>query len=256
MSEKLPAKLSVNINKYALLRNSRDQNTPDLNRAADLCLAAGAHGITVHPRRDERHVRFADVPALAHHLAVHHPGIELNIECEPAPHILDMVHAVSPAQCTLVPVNPGEVTSDHGWDLPRRSGELVDCIAALKDRGIRVSLFMDCDAPDAALEAAATLGADRLELYTGPYAHAWGTADQDRQTALMFDIAERAIAHGLRLNAGHDLDRFNLVGIAALPGLDEVSIGHAEIVRALDVGTTQSIRELLLALRWPTVELG
>jgi pyridoxine 5-phosphate synthase len=248
--------LSVNINKYALLRNSRDQNTPDLLRAADLCLAAGAHGITVHPRRDQRHVRFTDVPALAAHMAERHPGVELNIECEPAPEILELVHAAQPAQCTLVPVRPGEVTSDHGWDLPARTDELRSPVARLKELGIRVSIFMDCDAPDAALAEAAAIGVDRIELYTGPYAHAWGTAHQQRHVDLIFHIAERAAAHGLALNAGHDLDRHNLAGIAQVPGLLEVSIGHAQIVRALDIGTTASIHELLRALGHPVGDLG
>jgi len=248
--------LSVNINKYALLRNSRGSNAPDLLRAADICIAAGAHGITVHPRRDERHVKLADVAPLARHLAAHHPGIELNIECEPAPHILALVHEVRPAQCTLVPVKPGEVTSDHGWDLPKRADEIAAHIAVLKKMGIRVSLFMDTDAPDGALASAAAVGADRIELYTGPYAQAWGTADQQAETTRMFDIAERAARYGLELNAGHDLDRHNLVGIHNLPGLLEVSIGHAQIVRALDVGTTRSVRELLGALGWDALALG
>lgn len=252
----MPAKLSVNINKYALLRNSRGAHAPDLLRAADVCIAAGCQGITVHPRRDQRHIRFADVPVIAEHLRLHHPGIEYNVECEPAPHILDLVFKVRPEQCTLVPVNPGEVTSDHGWDLPRRASELRDPIAALRAEGIRVSLFMDTTAPDEALACAAELGAHRIELYTGPYAHAWGTPEQDAAVAEMFDIAERAKAHGLALNAGHDLDRHNLAGIAELPGLLEVSIGHAQIVRALDVGTTRSVRELLGALGWPHPELG
>ena len=243
-------KLSVNINKYALLRNSRGGHAPDLLRAVDICVAAGAHGITVHPRRDQRHIQFADVPVVAEHLRTHHPGVEYNIECEPAPHILDLVHQVRPEQCTLVPVNPGEVTSDHGWDLPRRADELAGPIAELKRLGIRVSLFLNADASDACLASAAAIGADRIELYTGPYAAAWGTDDQDRACAEMFDIAARAAAVGLGLNAGHDLDRHNLAGIAALPGLLEVSIGHAQIVRALDVGTTRSVRELLAALGW------
>ncbi len=256
MSAHSAALLSVNINKYALLRNSRGSNAPDLLRAADICIAAGAHGITVHPRRDERHVKLADVAPLAHHLASRHPGIELNIECEPAPHILQLVHEVRPAQCTLVPVKPGEVTSDHGWELPHRSSEIAAPIAALKELGIRVSLFMDTDAPDGALAPAAAIGSDRIELYTGPYAHAWGTADQEAETARMFDIAARAARYGLELNAGHDLDRHNLVGIRNLPGLLEVSIGHAQIVRALDVGTTRSVRELLGALGWDALALG
>lgn len=246
----MPAALSVNINKYALLRNSRGHAAPDLLRAVDVCLAAGAHGITVHPRRDERHIKFADVPVVKAHLDAHHPGVEFNIECEPAPHILELVHAARPAQCTLVPVTPGEVTSDHGWDLPARADELRAPVAALKAAGIRVSAFMDVDAPDAALESAAALGIDRIELYTGPYAWAWGTPEQAAHVDAMFAVAERAARHGLELNAGHDLDRHNLAGIRDLPGLLEVSIGHAQIVRALDVGTTQSVRELLQALGW------
>ena len=256
MSQPPTCRLSVNINKYALLRNSRGANAPDLLRAADICIAAGAHGITVHPRRDERHVKLADVVPLADHLAEHHPDIELNIECEPAPHILELVHAVRPAQCTLVPVKPGEVTSDHGWDLPARADEIAQPIRALRELGIRVSLFMDTDAPDAALASAASLGADRIELYTGPSAHAWGTDTQEVEVERMFDIARRAARHGLDLNAGHDLDRHNLAGIRNLPGLLEVSIGHAQIVRALDVGTTRSVRELLGALGWDALALG
>jgi pyridoxine 5-phosphate synthase len=252
----MPALLSVNINKYALLRNSRGHAAPDLLRAADVCLAAGGHGITVHPRRDERHVRFDDVPVLAAHLRTHHPGVELNIECEPAPHILELVHAERPAQCTLVPVTPGEVTSDHGWDLPARAGELRAPVARLKDLGVRVSAFMDVDAPEDALRCAADLGIDRIELYTGPYAQAWGTIQQPAAVDAMFRAAERAGRHGLGLNAGHDLDRHNLAGIRDLPGLLEVSIGHAQIVRALDVGTTQSVRELLDALGWGTPSLA
>lgn len=256
MSENPSCRLSVNINKYALLRNSRGGNAPNLLRAADICIAAGAHGITVHPRRDERHVKMSDVIPLADHLAEHHPQIELNIECEPAAHILELVLKVQPAQCTLVPVKPGEVTSDHGWDLPRRAEEIAMNIGALKDRGIRVSLFMDTDAPDEALASAAQIGADRIELYTGPYAHAWGTDRQEIELKRMFDIASRAARHGLELNAGHDLDRHNLTAIRNLPGLLEVSIGHAQIVRALDVGTTRSVRELLGALGWDPLAFG
>lgn len=252
----MPSALSVNINKYALLRNSRGDAAPDLLRAVDVCLAAGAHGITVHPRRDQRHIRFDDVPLIQGHLKAHHPGVELNIECEPAPHILELVHAVRPAQCTLVPVKPGEVTSDHGWDLPARAAELEAPVAALKAAGTRVSAFMDVDASDAALACAAALGIDRIEIYTGPYAWAWGTAGQRSATAEMFSVAARAAEHGLGLNAGHDLDRANLAGIRDLPGLLEVSIGHAQIVRALDVGTTQSVRELLGALGWPVPGLA
>ena len=244
----MPALLSVNINKYALLRNSRGHNVPDLGWAMDTCLAAGSHGITIHPRRDERHIRFSDVPVVAQHLRRHHPGVELNIECEDHPSIVEMVLEIKPAQCTLVPVTPGEVTSDHGWELPRCSAGLKSVIRRLKGAGIRTSMFMDCEADSMAL--AAETGVDRVELYTGPYAWAWGTDRQQQETDRLWTAAEAARRAGLGINAGHDLDRFNLAGICDLPGLDEVSIGHAQICRALEVGTRQSVGELLTALGW------
>ncbi len=242
----MAAKLSVNINKYALLRNSRGHDVPNLVQAADVCIAAGAQGITVHPRRDERHVHMADVPVLAAHLRENHPSIEFNIECENHPDLIELVLANRPHQCTLVPVTPGEVTSDHGWDLPREADDLAPTVARLKAAGIRVSIFMDCETEPMA--AAAQAGVDRVELYTGPYAWGWGTADQDRETERVWAAAAAAVAAGMGVNAGHDLDRHNLPGICAMPGLDEVSIGHAQICRALEVGTTTSVQELLQAL--------
>ncbi|MBW1879481.1 MAG: pyridoxine 5'-phosphate synthase [Deltaproteobacteria bacterium] len=238
--------LSVNINKYALLRNARGHNAPDVLWAVDECIAAGAHGITVHPRLDQRHTRRDDVPAIANHLREHHVHIEYNIECEPDPGLIDLVLEIRPAQCTLVPVGPGEVTSDHGWDLPKENDLLIPVIARLKDAGIRVSIFMDCD-PELVARARNT-GTNRVEIYTGPYAWAWGTADQERERERMFAVAEAAQVAGLGLNAGHDLDRHNLLGLRGLPGLQEVSIGHAQICRALEVGTRQSVEELLTAL--------
>lgn len=244
----MAAQLSININKYALLRNSRGHDHPNLCWAADLVLASGAHGITVHPRADQRHIRFADVPAIAAHLRAKHPGVELNIECEPAPHILDLVWEHRPAQCTLVPVKPGEITSDHGWDLPARGPELAAALKNCADLGIRSSIFMQVDAPDDAWRSAADLGVGRVELYTGPYAWAWGTPGQAAATAALWRAAERAAHFGLGVNAGHDLDRHNLVGLQGLACLDEVSIGHAMVVRALEVGTRQSVQELLVGL--------
>lgn len=244
----MPALLSVNVNKYALVRNSRGRNSPDLLWAVDEVLAAGAHGVTVHPRRDERHVRLADVPAIQAHLEARHPGVELNVECENHPDLIDLVLSVRPAQCTLVPVRPGEVTSDHGYVFPEDAAVLAPTVARLKAAGVRVSIFMDCD--PAPMAAARAVGVDRVELYTGPYAWAWGTADQDVETRRVFEAASAARAVGLGLNAGHDLDRVNLAGLRGLPGLDEVSIGHAQICRALEVGTTASVRELLAALGW------
>jgi pyridoxine 5-phosphate synthase len=244
----MPALLSVNINKYALLRNSRGAGVPDLSATVDVCIAAGAHGITVHPRRDERHVRFDDLPIIAAHLRARHPGIELNVECEDHPPILELVRRVRPDQCTLVPVRPGEVTSDHGWPMPDSVARLAPLIAGLRAEGIRVSCFADCDPAVPAHFAAA--GADRIELYTGPYAQAWGTAAQAAETQRVWETARAARTAGIGLNAGHDLDRHNLAGIAAMPGLLEVSIGHAQICRALEVGTDRSVRELLAALGW------
>ena len=244
----MPAKLSVNINKYALLRNSRGHDAPNLLDAADVCIAAGAQGITVHPRRDERHIRFSDVPRIAEHLRSKHPGIEYNIEFENHPDLVDMVLDIRPEQATLVPVTPGEVTSDHGFDLPRESAALAPIAARLKAAGIRVSIFMDCE-PEKML-LAAEAGVDRVELYTGPYAWAWGTAEQQVWVDRIWRTAEAAAAAGLGVNAGHDLDRHNLAGLLGLDALDEVSIGHAQICRALEVGTTQSVQELLAALGW------
>jgi pyridoxine 5-phosphate synthase len=241
----MPAKLSVNVNKYALVRNSRGHDAPNLSWAADVCIAAGAHGITVHPSSDQRHVLFSDVPVLAAHLRARHPGIEFNVECEDAPAILDLVCEVRPEQCTLVPVSPGEVTSDHGYraaDVAR----LVPTVKRLHDAGIRVSLFVDCDPRE--VRALVDTGADRVELYTGPYAQAWGTAQAEAETRALFASAAAAREVGLGLNAGHDLDRHNLAGIRDVVGLCEVSIGHAHICRALEVGSAQSVRELLVAL--------
>lgn len=242
----MPAKLSVNVNKYALLRNSRGHNAPDLLASVDTVLAAGAHGITVHPRLDQRHIQFDDVPAISEHLRRKHPGVEYNIECENDPRLIEMALELRPAQCTLVPVTPGEVTSDHGWDLPAQSAELRESVRRLQAARIRVSIFMDC-VPENMVHAA-KLGVDRVELYTGPYAWAWGKAEQAAQTELLVESIRAAVDHGLGVNAGHDLDQHNLAGVLGVPGLDEVSIGHAQICRALEVGTTQSVRELLAAL--------
>lgn len=238
--------LSININKHALLRNSRGRDVPNLLDMVDLVLASGADGITIHPRRDQRHIRYTDIAQVHDHLRAHHPGVELNVECENHPEVLAHVFEVVPDQCTLVPVRPGEVTSDHGWELPAEAADLAPTLARLRDAGIRSSLFADC-VPEA-IAAFAEVGADRVELYTGPYAWAWGTPDQDAARADVFAAASAAVDAGMGVNAGHDLDRHNLVGLRGLPGLDEVSIGHAQIVRSLEVGTRRSIGELQAAL--------
>jgi pyridoxine 5-phosphate synthase len=189
------------------------------------------------------------VPTIAERLASRHPTIEFNIECEDHPDRLDQAEAIRPTQCTLVPVTPGEITSDHGWDLPRQAERLAPSVARLRAAGIRVSCFADMN-PDT-LHHFAAIGADRVELYTGPYAWAWNTADQARWVDLLSDCVAAARAAGLGVNAGHDLDRHNLLGLAKL-AIDEVSIGHAQICRALEVGTMQSISELLRSLGWAT----
>lgn len=238
--------LSVNLNKYALLRNSRGQGVPDLQQAARTVLDAGAHGITLHPRMDQRHVRFEDVPRTAAWLDEHAPGIELNIECEDHPYLLELVLDQRPAQVTLVPVDPGEITSSHGWELPRQTRRLQPTVARLRNAGLRVSAFVDPE-PDLPPQLAA-IGVHRIEIYTGPYAAAWGGPEQEEQRQRIFATARAAVQAGLEVNAGHDLDRHNLVGLRGLPGLCEVSIGHAQICRALQVGTRQSVQELLAAL--------
>lgn len=250
----MPASLSVNLNKVALLRNSRGRDVPRLVDAVDRVLAAGAHGITLHPRLDQRHVRFDDLPVVASHLRQHHPGIELNIECEDDPGLIDRVLALRPDQCTLVPVSPGEITSDHGWRLPEQADRLRPVIARLKAAGIRTSCFADCD--PRAVARFADLGVDRVELYTGPYAWAWGTPDQQQQQQQIEATAAAALEAGLALNAGHDLDRHNLEGLRGLEALSEVSIGHALISRSLEVGLATSVVELLIALGWPPPAVG
>ncbi len=245
----MPASLSINLNKVALLRNSRGRDVPRLSDAVDLVIGAGAHGITLHPRLDQRHVRLDDVPRVAAHLRANHPGIELNVECEDDPSLIDRVLAVRPDQCTLVPVEPGEITSDHGWRLPDQGDRLRPVLARLRDAGIRTSCFADCD-PET-IARFAEIGVDRVELYTGPYAWAWGGPRQAEARDTLLASARAARDAGLLLNAGHDLDRHNLEGLRGLEGLLEVSIGHAVIGRALEVGLPVAVSELLGALGWP-----
>jgi pyridoxine 5-phosphate synthase len=240
-------KLSVNINKIALLRNSRGQNQPNLLEAIDLVLAAGADGITVHPRMDQRHILFSDPPLITKHLRENHPNVELNIECEDHPFLIEMVEQLKPAQCTLVPVDPGETTSSHGWDLPRQSRRLKDTVSRLQKCGVRVSIFVN--PIPAMMQAAHDLGVDRIEIYTGPYADAWNTPNFSKEQTALWDTATEAARLGLGVNAGHDLDRHNLGGLTGLTALDEVSIGHAIVVRALHIGVPAAIAELKTALQ-------
>ncbi|MEY4884005.1 MAG: pyridoxine 5-phosphate synthase [Pseudomonadota bacterium] len=235
--------LSVNLNKVALVRNTRHLGIPGVTRAATLCLQAGAHGITVHPRPDERHIRSTDVHDLAA-LMKAWPDREFNIEGNPFQNLMDFVRQVRPHQCTFVPDSEGQFTSDHGWDLPQDAVRLAPLIAEARSLGVRVSLFMDAD--PRAMAAARAVGADRVELYTEPYAAAWGGAQQADQLARFAQAAQAALEAGLGVNAGHDLNRDNLTTfLKQVPDVREVSIGHALIADALEMGYTNTIHSYL-----------
>jgi pyridoxine 5-phosphate synthase len=239
--------LSVNLNKVALLRNTRSIGIPSVVHAARIALDAGAQGITVHPRPDGRHVRSQDVRELAAMLR-DRPGTEFNIEGNPFHGLLEFVREVHPAQCTLVPDETGAFTSDHGWDLGSDGERLKPVIAELKALGVRVSLFMDPVAE--AMTAAAGLGADRIELYTEPYARAFGTAEQEAELGRYAEAARAAQRSRLGVNAGHDLSLPNLpVFLRSVPKVLEVSIGHALISDALELGLAEAVRRYLEAIR-------
>ncbi len=240
--------LSVNVNKVATLRNSRGGSQPSVLRAVDVCLHAGVAGVTVHPRADQRHVTPADIRDIARRLKARGPGVELNIEGDPRPDLLELVREVRPDQCTLVPVAPGEVTSQAGWDAGAETNVLADAVSDLKGRGIRVSVFVDATLD--AVRMAAAIGADRVELYTEPFARAFerGKDEAYRSFSTYVAAAEAAHALGLGVNAGHDLDLDNLTIFRDLPYLAEVSIGHALISRALFAGLDTVVRQYLAAL--------
>jgi pyridoxine 5-phosphate synthase len=236
-------RLSVNVNKVALLRNTRTWDIPNVVEAALTCIRAGAHGITVHPRPDERHIRRADVLDLAKAVTV-----EFNVEGFPDERYLDIVTQVRPTQATLVPDAPQQKTSDHGWDVVCDAGLLAPIIGKLKGLGIRVSLFVD--PVPAQVEAAAGVGADRVELYTEPYARAFAAGDCRAMLQTYADAARRATDLGLKVNAGHDLNLRNLRTFCEAVGcVAEVSIGHALIADALDMGLHRAVREYLRQLR-------
>ena len=242
-----PTALSVNLNKVALVRNTRHLGIPSLTRAAELCLRAGANGITVHPRPDQRHIRPHDVHDLAG-LLKQWPDRELNIEGNPFQNLMDFVRAVRPQQCTLVPDGEGQFTSDHGWDLVQHQERLRPLIAQARELGVRVSLFMDAE--PAAMALAKAVGAERVELYTEPYAHAWGGAQQLHQTRRYALAARAAQDAGLGINAGHDLNRDNLGWfLKSVPGVLEVSIGHALISDALELGYAATVADYLRCIR-------
>ncbi len=240
-------RLSVNVNKIATVRNSRGGRIPSVIEAVGVCVDAGAPGITVHPRADARHITTADVHDIASFLR-QHPGIEYNIEGDPRPDLLQLVHDVKPTQCTLVPVKPGEITSEAGWSTHTPRDFMRKIVAAMQKHGVRVSLFVDAD--EEAVRWAADMGADRVELYTEPFARAFeqGAAAADVSFATFAAAAEQAHALGLAVNAGHDLDLENLMMFRRLPYLAEVSIGHALVSHALFVGLSRSVREYLNVL--------
>ena len=240
--------LSVNLNKVALVRNTRHLGIPSVTRAATLCLQAGAGGITVHPRPDERHIRAADVRDLAELLRAW-PQREFNVEGNPLHNLMDCVRdlrerGLPVQQVTFVPDSEGQFTSDHGWNFPLDADRLSPLIAQAHALGVRVSLFMDAEPQFMA--AAKAVGADRVELYTEPYAAAWGTAQQETQLARFASAARSALDAGLAVNAGHDLNRDNLAAfIRRLPGVSEVSIGHALISDALELGYAATVADYL-----------
>jgi pyridoxine 5-phosphate synthase len=235
--------LSVNVNKVATLRNTRHLGIPSLVRAATQCLQAGAHGITVHPRPDERHIRATDVVELAE-LLKGWPGREFNIEGNPFHNLMAFVRSVRPQQVTFVPDSEGQFTSDHGWQFPQDAERLGPLVVEAKALGVRVSLFMDAEPSQMA--AAKAVGADRVELYTEPYAAAWGTSTQAQQLERFRAAAQAALDCGLGVNAGHDLNRDNLTEfVRVVPGVSEVSIGHALMADALELGYTGTVTEYL-----------
>ncbi|MBU0589606.1 MAG: pyridoxine 5'-phosphate synthase [Gammaproteobacteria bacterium] len=235
--------LSVNLNKVALVRNTRHLDIPSVTRAATLCLQAGAHGITVHPRPDERHIRSQDVHELAALLKAW-PDREFNIEGNPFHNLMDFVRELRPQQCTFVPDSEGQFTSDHGWNLAVDAERVRPLIAEAKALGVRVSLFMDAE--PGVMAAAKAVGADRVELYTEPYAAAWGQPGQAEQLARFARAAQAALDVGLGVNAGHDLSRDNLsTFLKQVPGVQEVSIGHALIADALELGYSATIKDYL-----------
>ena len=245
-------KLSVNVNKIATVRNSRGGTQPSVIQAVRTCIDAGAPGITVHPRADARHITTADVHEVAEELKPLRGRVEFNIEGDPRDDLVALVLDVRPDQCTLVPVMPGEITSQAGWPASTPRAALSETIAAMKKAGVRVSLFVD-PVPDA-IRWAKDLDGDRVELYTEPFARAFerGPAAADASFRTYVEAARVARDVGLGINAGHDLDLRNLTLFRTLPHLDEVSIGHALISHALFVGLRRSVQDYLEVLARPS----
>lgn len=246
----MPAKLSVNLNAIALLRNRRDLPWPSVTGLGRIALSAGAHGLTVHPRPDQRHTRFSDLPEIRALIDDEFPQAEFNVEGYPTGDFLALAEAAEPEQITLVPDDPEQPTSDHGWDFVANRDMLKAIVARLKKSGARISLFCDPDASEQQLEAAKATGADRVEFYTGPY----GACHDDSKKAVnelkkLEKTALLATALGLGVNAGHDLTVANLPALArAIPDLAEVSIGHGLAADALEYGMAGTVKRFLKAL--------
>jgi len=240
-------KLSVNVNKIALLRNTRDLERPNVVYFSRLALDAGASGITVHPRPDERHIVTRDVLAISD-LIRQRPGVEFNIEGNPFHQLMECVRAVKPTQATLVPDEVDARTSDHGWDLAHDGERLKTIIEELHDLGVRVSLFIDPHTEN--IYRAKDIGSDRIELYTEGYARAFHSEDLESVVAQYRDAAEAAVASGLDVNAGHDLNLENLsYFLAEVPNVKEVSIGHALTADALEYGMTDTVQKYLAQIK-------
>lgn len=246
----MPTKLSVNLNAVAMLRNRRDLPWPSVTGLGRIALAAGAHGLTVHPRPDQRHIRFSDLPELRALIDDEFPQAEFNIEGYPSEDFLQLVEKYQPEQVTLVPDDPAQATSDHGWNFAEQAAFLTPIVKRLKRGGFRVSLFAD---PEPAwVQAARDTGADRIELYTGPYGgfHS-DSAKAAKELERLEETAQAAHAAGLGVNAGHDLTVANLpVLMKRVPGLAEVSIGHGLTADALEHGMTGTVRRYLKACGW------
>jgi pyridoxine 5-phosphate synthase len=246
MMAAMTLRLSVNLNKVALLRNSRGGGNPSPRVAAHACLDAGAHGLTLHWRADERHTREADVRDLRAICAER--GVEFNLEGDERPALAALAYELRVDQFTLVPVRPGEITSDHGWDLPAQAELVRRILGPLNDRGVRTAIFMD--PTPAAMERVVATGAQRVELYTEPYAAAWATPARQAELERMVACGKALAAAGLGVNAGHDLDLHNLPTLArSMPELAEVSIGHALLADALYLGLPSAVAAYVRACR-------
>lgn len=245
----MPAQLSVNLNAVAMLRNRRDLPWPSVPALGRIALQNGAHGLTVHPRPDQRHIRFSDLPELRALIDDEFPQAEFNIEGYPTEEFLDLVEANQPEQVTLVPDDPSQATSDHGWDFEGKGNILRSVVQRLKKNGARVSLFCDPDVSRAALEAAKVTGADRVEFYTGPYGGTFDDPARAAEELKKLEVSGKIAAElGLGVNAGHDLTVDNLPGLArVLPNLLEVSIGHGLTADALEYGMAETVRRFVRA---------